>query len=55
MTSGGAVGQQFARLFARHVDVRSGLEEAAHYRLADRNVTDAERAEVQRLLARQYD
>ena len=55
MTSGGAAGQQFARLFARHVDVRSGLEEAARYRLADRNVTDAERAEVQRLVATQYD
>jgi aminoglycoside phosphotransferase (APT) family kinase protein len=55
MTSGGAAGQQFARLFARHVDVLSGLDEAAHYRLADRNVTDAERAEVQRLVASQYD
>ena len=55
MTSGGAPGRQFARLFARQVDVHSGLADAARYRLADRNVTDAERAEVQRLLARQYD
>jgi Ser/Thr protein kinase RdoA (MazF antagonist) len=55
MTSGGRVGQQFAQFFARHVDVRSGLDEAARYRLADRNVTDAERAEIRRLLASQYD
>ncbi len=55
MTSGGAPGQQFARLFARHLDVRSGLQEAARYRLADPNVTDGERAEIRRLLASQYD
>lgn len=54
MTSGGAAGQQFGQMFARHVDVRSGLEEAARYRLADPNVTEAERAGV-RLLASQYD
>jgi len=55
MTSGGAAGEQFAELFARQLDVRSGLEEAARYRLADSNVTDAERAAVRRLLASQYD
>lgn len=55
MTSGGRAGQAFAELFARHVDVQTGLAEAARYRLADPNVTDEERTDVQRLLASQYD
>jgi hypothetical protein len=55
MTSGGRPGQLFAQLFAQHVDVLTGLAEAAGYRLADPNVTDEERAEVRRLLASQYD
>jgi tRNA A-37 threonylcarbamoyl transferase component Bud32 len=55
MTSGGEVGQAFAELFSRHVDVHSGLDAAARYRLADPNVTDDERAGVKRLLASQYD
>ena len=50
MTSGGHVGRTFAKKFAEHIDVRTALEEAVEYRLADRNVTDAERAEVRRLV-----
>lgn len=44
----------FTRLFLRHVDreaARRALPEAAAYRLADPNVTDAEQARVRRLLA----
>jgi tRNA A-37 threonylcarbamoyl transferase component Bud32 len=51
MTSAGAAGRAFAWLFARHVDVRSALREAVELRVADRNVTDAERRAVRRLLA----
>jgi hypothetical protein len=43
------------RSFARHVDVRSELEEAAAFRLDDPNVSERERAAVRRLLASQYD
>jgi aminoglycoside phosphotransferase (APT) family kinase protein len=50
MTSAGAAGRAFARLFARHIDVRSALKEAVELRVADRNVTDAERHAVRRLL-----
>jgi tRNA A-37 threonylcarbamoyl transferase component Bud32 len=50
MTSGGEVGRAFAEKLAEHIDVRTALEEAAEYRLADRNVTDAERAAVRRLV-----
>lgn len=45
----------FTRLFLRHVDreaARRALPEAVAYRLADPNVTDAERARVRRLLGR---
>jgi tRNA A-37 threonylcarbamoyl transferase component Bud32 len=50
MTSGGDVGRAFAERFARHVDVYGAVEEAAEYRLADRNVTETERAAVRELL-----
>ena len=50
MTSAGAAGRAFGRVFARHVDVRSALNEAVELRVADRNVTDAERRAVRRLL-----
>jgi ligand-binding SRPBCC domain-containing protein/tRNA A-37 threonylcarbamoyl transferase component Bud32 len=50
MTSAGAMGRAFARLFSRRLDVRTGLEAAVAYRLADPNVTDAERGRVQALL-----
>jgi hypothetical protein len=50
MTSGGALGREFADAFALHVDVRSGLASAAAFRLADRNVSAAERSRVERLL-----
>ena len=46
----------FARLFLRHVDregARRALPEAVAYRLADPNVTDAERARATRLLSAQ--
>lgn len=52
-TSGGLAGRAFAQLFLRHVDrraARHALPEAAAFRLADVNVTDAERARVRRLL-----
>jgi aminoglycoside phosphotransferase (APT) family kinase protein len=55
MTSGGPAGRLFARSFARHVDVRSELAEAAAFRLDDPNVSERERAAVRRLLASQYD
>jgi aminoglycoside phosphotransferase (APT) family kinase protein len=52
-TSGGFPGRVFTRLFLRHVDreaAREALPEAVAFRLADPNVTDAERARVRRLL-----
>ena len=52
-TSGGLMGRAFTRLFLRHVDrpeARRALPEAVAFRLADPNVTDAERARVRRLL-----
>jgi aminoglycoside phosphotransferase (APT) family kinase protein len=52
-TSGGLGGRAFTRLFLRHVDrdaARRALADAAAFRLADPNVTDAERARVRRLL-----
>ena len=55
MTSGGEAGKVFAELFARHVDVRAGLTEAAGYRLADPNVSEEERASVRLLVTSQYD
>jgi hypothetical protein len=54
-TSGGGFGQLFARFFLRHVDrdaARLALPEAAAFRIADRNVTDAERERVRRMLRR---
>ncbi len=54
-TSGGAFGRVFTRLFLRYVDVvgaRRSLPEAGEYRIADPNVTDAERDRVRRLLRR---
>jgi ligand-binding SRPBCC domain-containing protein len=45
-TSGGLAGKALAQLFGRRLDIRTGLEDAAAYRLADPNVTDAERARV---------
>ena len=51
MTSAGRAGRVFAALFARHVDVRSALRQAVELRVADRNVTDAERRAVRRLVA----
>jgi streptomycin 6-kinase len=54
-TSGGAFGRVFARLFLRHVDVaaaRRSLSEAGEHRIADPNVTDAERDRVRKLLRR---
>ena len=51
MTSAGAAGRAFARLFERHVDTQSALHEAVGLRVADRNVTDAERRAARRLLA----
>jgi ligand-binding SRPBCC domain-containing protein/tRNA A-37 threonylcarbamoyl transferase component Bud32 len=49
MTSAGPSGRLLARLFARHVDAASALDEAIAYRLADPNVTDEERARVRTL------
>jgi aminoglycoside phosphotransferase (APT) family kinase protein len=52
-TSGGWAGRAFTQLFLRHVDrraARRALPQAAAFRLADPNVTDAERARVRRLL-----
>jgi aminoglycoside phosphotransferase (APT) family kinase protein len=52
-TSGGLWGRAFTRLFLRHVDrepAREALPDAVAFRLADPNVTDAERARVRRLL-----
>jgi aminoglycoside phosphotransferase (APT) family kinase protein len=53
VTSGGLSGSAFTRLFLRHVDreaARESLPEAVAFRLADPNVTDAERARARRLL-----
>jgi aminoglycoside phosphotransferase (APT) family kinase protein len=50
LTSGGLTGRLLARLLARRVDARTGLADAAAFRLADPNVTDEERARVRRLL-----
>jgi phosphotransferase family enzyme len=54
-TSGGAFGRMFTRFFLRHVDhaaARRSLPEAGEWRLADPNVTDAERDRVRKLLRR---
>ena len=54
-TSGGAAGRVFTRFFLRHVDVaaaRGSLAEACERRIADPNVTDAERDLVRKLLRR---
>ncbi len=54
-TNGGSLGRAFTQLYLRHVDrsaARRALPEAAEYRLADPNVTDAERERVKRLLRR---
>jgi Ser/Thr protein kinase RdoA (MazF antagonist) len=54
-TSGGLGGPVFTQLFLRHVNragARHALPEAASYRLADPNVTDAERAGIRRLVRR---
>jgi len=51
-TSGGAFGRLFARFFLRHVDLdaaRAELPAAGEFRIADPNVTDAERERVRRL------
>ena len=50
MTSGGIIGRLLGRRFARLLDVKMGLADAAAYRLADVNVTDDERTRVGRLL-----
>jgi aminoglycoside phosphotransferase (APT) family kinase protein len=53
-TVGRAVPSAFARLFLRHVDreaARRALPDAVAYRLADPNVSDAERARATRLLS----
>jgi tRNA A-37 threonylcarbamoyl transferase component Bud32 len=49
MSSAGRSGRAFGRLFARQIDVRTALREAIEYRLADRNLTDAERTRVAKL------
>lgn len=52
-TSAGLMGRAFTQLFLRHVDrdaARRALPDAAAFRLADPNVTDAERARVRRLV-----
>jgi aminoglycoside phosphotransferase (APT) family kinase protein len=51
MTSAGEAGRRFADVFARRIDVRSGLEQAAAFRLRDRNVSQEERQAVERLLS----
>ncbi len=51
-TSGGAMGRLFTRFFLRHVDLdaaRAELPAAGEYRIADPNVTDAERERVRRI------
>ena len=55
-TVGNAGASLFTRLFLRHVDreaARRALPAAVAYRLADRNVTDAERKRASSLLARE--
>jgi aminoglycoside phosphotransferase (APT) family kinase protein len=57
-TSGGLPGRILARLFARRVGsarVRRGLSAAREFRLADPNVTRAERARVLRAGVRTND
>ena len=52
-TSGGAMGRLFTMFFLRHVDRRAAQAElaaAGEFRLADPNVTDAERERVRRLI-----
>lgn len=52
-TSGGRPGRAFAQLFLRHVDraaARQALPDAVALRLADPNLSEAERARVRRLL-----
>jgi Ser/Thr protein kinase RdoA (MazF antagonist) len=52
----GAVGRSFLVHFLPHFDraqVRSALRAAAEYRLADANVTDAERRAIRQLVARE--
>jgi hypothetical protein len=47
------MGRAFTRLFLRHVDragARVALPDAVAFRIADPNVTDAERARARRLL-----
>ena len=54
-TSGGSIGRVFTWLYLRHVDrsdARGALPAAAEFRLADPNVTDAERERVRSLLRR---
>jgi aminoglycoside phosphotransferase (APT) family kinase protein len=51
MTSAGEIGRRFGEAFARRIDVRSGLEQAAAFRMRDRNVSDEERQAVERLLS----
>jgi aminoglycoside phosphotransferase (APT) family kinase protein len=54
-TSAGTLGRLFGRHFLGHVDVaaaRLELPAAAEFRIADSNVTDAERARVRRMLRR---
>lgn len=51
-TSGGLPGRAFGHLFLRHVDrvaVRRALPDAVAFRLADPNVSDAERTNLSRL------
>jgi len=50
VTSGGFAGRMLGRRFARHLDVTTGLDDAAAFRLADVNVTDEERGRVRHLL-----
>jgi aminoglycoside phosphotransferase (APT) family kinase protein len=52
-TSAGLAGRVFTQLFLRYVDrhaARHALADAVAFRLADTNVTDAERARARRLL-----
>jgi aminoglycoside phosphotransferase (APT) family kinase protein len=54
-TSGGALGRAFTQLFLRHLDrkaARKALPAAGERRIADPNVTDAERERVRSLLRR---
>ena len=54
-TSGGAMGRLFTKFFLRHVDLataRRSLPRAGELRIADPNLTDAERDRVRKLLRR---